>query len=229
PAGRSGLAGTWIYRVMAAPGAAADALEVAHAGLHLRAAVQALGVPTTQLVGVLAAAEIDPGQRQHEGAKCEQDVHRAPRWSRLHVPEQRHERRADGEGFGPRLQPYGAAATVVADHARDRTQVDDRGAVDLLEGRRIQHRQQVLDRRAQQRLALGGDDAGVLVVGAEVGDLVDQDQPGLAACTGGQPGQRGWRVLAPLPQAWVRTEALQQAGECRGLVVAAARLQPADR
>src|SRR5690606_31537853 len=69
PAGRSGLAGTWIYRVMAAPGAAADALEVAHAGLHLRAAVQDLGVPTTQLVGVLAAAEIDPGQRQHEGAK----------------------------------------------------------------------------------------------------------------------------------------------------------------
>src|SRR5690606_32549474 len=118
-----------------------------------------------------------------------------------HVPEQRHERRTDGEGLGARLEPPGAAAAVVADHAGDRAQVDDGRTVDLLERGRVQRGQQVLDRRAQQRLAVGGHDGGVLVVGAEVRHLVDQYQAGLAAGAGGQPGQRRRGVVVVLVDA----------------------------
>ena len=50
--------------------------------------------------------------------------------------------------------------------------------------------EQFADRLAQQRFAVGGDDRRVLVVGAEIGDVVDQDQARLAAGAGGEPGQR---------------------------------------
>ena len=61
--------------------------------------------------------------------------------------------------------------------------------------------EQFAQRGAQQRLAVGGDHRGVFLVGLEIGDVVDQDQPGLAAGAGGEPGQRfrraGLRADAP--------------------------------
>src|SRR3546814_19832423 len=49
----------------------------------------------------------------------------------------------------------GAAAAVVAEYAGDRLEIDDGGAVDLLERGRVEYGQQVADRGAQQRLAFG--------------------------------------------------------------------------
>ena len=81
-----------------------------------------------------------------------------PRWmphkaagftSALHVAEQAHEGLADGQRFRPVLQAHRAAAAVVADDAGDRLQVDDGGAVDLLEVRGVQPRQQFLEGNGQ--------------------------------------------------------------------------------
>ncbi len=71
---------------------------------------------------------------------------------------------------------------------------------------RVEHFQQFAQRRAQQALAGGSDHGGVLVVGAEVGHLLQHDQLRLAAVAGGDPGQRrslcsALRWAQPLQQA----------------------------
>ena len=70
-----------IDGVMATPAGTAHALEMAHAGLHHRTAVEDLGAPFAQLVDERARAQVHTGQGQHESAQRKQRVHGSPRES----------------------------------------------------------------------------------------------------------------------------------------------------
>ena len=81
------------------------------------------------------------------------------------------------------------------------------------------------DRLAQQRFAVGGHHRRVLVVGAEVGDVVDQDQARLAAGAGGEPGQRLAARRCAAGAAPSRSSSAPSAAGV-GVAVGDARLQP---
>src|SRR5437762_10511356 len=85
------------------------------------------------------------------------------------------------ECFRPRLELDERASVKVARRRRDLREVDDRAAVNLPESVRIQRFPQLLERRSNQRFALGGKHAGVLVVGLEITDILDRDEPHLVA------------------------------------------------
>ena len=86
------------------------------------------------------------------------------------------ERAADVSFSPARLSMIDRLVAPVALDAGDRAQVDDRAAVDLPERFRVELVEQLLDRLLDQRLAVGGDDLRVLVLGLEVERLVDGDQ-----------------------------------------------------
>ena len=122
---------------------------------------------------------------------------------------------------------------LVARDARDGAQVHDGGAMDLLEDRGVEHVQQLADRLADQRLALGGGDHRVLVLGLEVGDILDEDQARLLADVRGDPRERRRGARAPEASraahrgSWPAPAARRRPR--RGAISAAARWRRGDR
>ena len=92
-----------------------------------------------------------------------------------YVLEQGHERQADGERFRRCFRRTMPRVALVADDARDAPQIDDGGAMDLLEMRRVQPRQQFA-----QEVRSSASPSAVTTV-----------------CTSGRPGNRRRRRPAP--------------------------------
>ena len=80
---------------------------------------------------------------------------------------------ADDELFGSAVKLQRNAAALFALGRGDRIGAHHGAAVDLPEATRIEARQELAQRRADQVLARLGDDANVLVGGLEVDDVVD--------------------------------------------------------
>src|SRR5208282_2504447 len=125
----------------------------------------------------------------------------------LHRLEQVGEGAADDKLLRARLEDDDRLVAVVAVDARDGAQVDDGAAMDLPEELRVEFVEELLDRFADQRLALGGDDFGVLVLGVKVEDLVDRNESHRGAERGLDPFQRAARIA--------RLELRQDGGEVR--------------
>src|SRR5690348_3686979 len=83
----------------------------------------------------------------------------------------------NGEGLATRSEGERDAAGQVARRRRDVRDVDDGAAMHLPEARRIELLGELLQRRADQRLALRGEYARVLVVRLEITHVVDADEP----------------------------------------------------
>ena len=83
------------------------------------------------------------------------------------------ERAAHSKRLGPRLEPNLCAARQIARRRRDGGQVNYSAAVDLPEAIGIELSNEFLERGADQRFALGGEYAGVLIICLEVTDFVD--------------------------------------------------------
>src|SRR6059058_197293 len=113
-----------------------------------------------------------------------------PGYDTLHRLEQMRERAADVEFFGTRLQRDQRLIAVVALHASDRAQIDDRSAMHLPELLAVQLVEELLDRLADERVAVTGNDLGVLVLGVEVDDLVDRNQAHRRSERCADPAQR---------------------------------------
>src|SRR2546428_4911738 len=83
---------------------------------------------------------------------------------------------ADGKFLGSLLENDQRLVAIVALDARNRAQVDDRAAMDLPEELGVELIEELLDRFADQRFSVRGDDLGVLVLGVEVENLIDWNQ-----------------------------------------------------
>jgi hypothetical protein len=88
---------------------------------------------------------------------------------------------AHAQRLRPRLQLQVELPRDRAADALHRVHVDDDASVHLPEDGGVEPRDEILQRRRDQRLAGRRDDGDVLVVGAEVADLVDGDEVDLAS------------------------------------------------
>src|SRR5438445_4409958 len=75
----------------------------------------------------------------------------------------------------PALDAHQLAPTLGAADASNGARVDQRRAVDLPELRRVERCDELPDRRADERLLLGGLLAGVCLIGDEEQTLLDRD------------------------------------------------------
>src|SRR5258706_9409879 len=88
-------------------------------------------------------------------------------------------RRADRQCFWTLLEFQAKPPAVIARDAGDVPDVDNRAAVDPPECRWVQRFGQLLDRPVDQRFFFGGDHSRAFVVGLEIADLLDGDEPEL--------------------------------------------------
>src|SRR5688500_14089889 len=107
---------------------------------------------------------------------------------------------ADRQRLRAVLEAHLGAAAQVAHHAGDGAHVDDGGTVDLPEARRVELVAELLDRLADQRLAILGEHARVLAVGAEVADVVDRDDAHRLALRRVDPAQESLARRAQVAQ-----------------------------
>ena len=90
----------------------------------------------------------------HRDASCDDTgPHSIRSPARLHLLEQVHELPRDRQFLRPALEQHELALGILAQHAGDGVEVDDGAAMDLPELLGIELGQQVLERRADQRLA----------------------------------------------------------------------------
>src|SRR5439155_10772619 len=89
----------------------------------------------------------------------------------------------------PALDAHQLAPALVAADAGNGARVDQRGAVDLPELRRVERGNELPDRRADQRFLLRGLHAGVFLIGDEEQHLLDRDHLDLLADRGLDPSQ----------------------------------------
>src|ERR1019366_5794519 len=104
-----------------------------------------------------------------------------PGMARSHLAKSMRECAAYHQGLRTSLELDHRAASQIPGGRGDVSDVDDGAAVDLPEALRIELIAQFAQRRADQGLAVGSEDAGVFVVGLEIADVVDADQPYLIA------------------------------------------------
>jgi len=88
---------------------------------------------------------------------------------------------AHRQRFLSRLEAHAQVTADVPQYSGDGIDVDERAATDLPEYRRVDGRGNLTERSANRRLALGRHDSRELVVGLEVADFVDGDEPDFVA------------------------------------------------
>src|SRR6185312_11170568 len=113
---------------------------------------------------------------------------------RLHRLEPMREAARHGERLGTRLEMDDRLVAPVTLDARDRAEIDDRAAMHLPEGLGIELLVELLDRLANEAVAIAGDDLRVLVLGLEVQDIVDGDHRQRVAERRAHPAQRRRRI-----------------------------------
>src|SRR5690349_4820141 len=114
--------------------------------------------------------------------------------SSSHLSKPVRERLTDGQRFGAVLELDDIAARQIARDTGDRLHVDDCGAMDLPELRRIELGRELFERLADQRLTNRGDDARVLRVRLKIADFVDGNQLHVVSEGSVDPAQIGGRL-----------------------------------
>src|SRR3954462_7356961 len=107
----------------------------------------------------------------------------------LHTPEFVRVTARHRQYFGSVSDGNDVPAVLITAHIPDGGNPNDDTAMDLPENIRIEFRKNVLERPANVRLALVGDDPGIFVLGLKEDDLLDGDKPYRTASARRDPAQ----------------------------------------